>query len=250
MSAIKNYPVLSRSPIEVAIFEIEFNSDVIFQSNNSKKFHSAIKDNFPQISENLNRNIELGNLANTAKTVAVSAPEVTEFRYISSDKNQILAIDKRKFNFSINKAYSNWEQNFPIFLDLWEVFDQLFGDNINKISRISTRFINKIEISDMTSPSDYFNTTLYASEGIIQGEVLDYLAKYSSFLRNENVFLNVTQGFEPVQNRLSPYVFDIDVISVAEIEKGEVPRSFEILREVKNKTFFANITEKTLNLLL
>jgi uncharacterized protein (TIGR04255 family) len=248
---MNKFPTLTKSPIQAAIIEIRFTDGSIkLPEDHEKKYLDLIKDKYPVSNKGLNRNIDI-NDAGGKQSVSISEEEVVEFRYISTDKNTTIVVRPNRFLISVNKAYSNWDVLSEEFKRVWEIYQKNFLDNFKiKYEGISTRFINRFEVSDLRTPSEYFNTTIYANDGIIPGTVDSYLMKYISNLPEDNVQVHVIQGFEPAMNNVFPYLFDIDVIHVKELSQDGLFDIMNRLREIKNQTFFHNLSQTTLNSLL
>lgn len=247
----KQFPTLSNPPIQLAVFEIVHNFAKVLEHNYQDTFHKLIQNKYPNQAPNLNRNIDLKNISdiNTETTVKISKPEVTQYRYISTNKDRILLIDKEKFNLTVNKGYTRWEDNIGEFKELWSIFQDI-NPGLLEVKRISTRFINRIEIADMERPMDYFNTTIYANRDVIDGEIQNFLMRYTTLFKEDNIHLNVAQGFEPRIGNIYPYLFDIDVLSIKNIHGNDIWKVFEKLRTIKNNAFFSNLTDLTLNQLI
>ena len=113
----------------------------------------------------------------------------------------------------------------------------------------SVRFINKFSFENFDNPSDYFNTTIYADKKAVQDDVNTYTLKYVVEQKDSHIQINVTQGADPVINKIVPFIFDIDVIYNHNLNLNDIKEVYDKLHYLKNRTFFSNLTDKTINLL-
>ncbi|WP_231464800.1 TIGR04255 family protein [Pedobacter sp. Leaf132] len=247
----QKYPTLSKPPIQTAVFQIGFDSisSFPFKDELINAFAKKISNVFTVFNRNYNRTLELGKVRHEDKKVKISEPIIDTYIFASSDNSLVINITKSSFIFETRK-YTTWEKQIDQLREIWSIYSDMILAGGYKVNRASTRFINRIEIPEMVDPTQYFNTTLYAASNVIQGEVDSFLIRYTTKLKDIDIQTHVTQGFEPAIGKIFPFVFDIDVISLKELTYNNLWDEFDILRKVKNKTFFSNLTEKTLNLLL
>ena len=250
MSNTDKYPNLPKSPIEVAIFEIRhhFINPPISIAGLSG-FHSFIKEKYPISNLGYNRNVQIDELPNGKPKVKIISNDITEIRFISSDKRMILMIRPNVFNLNIPGNYTNWNDCFSEFQYLWEQFKKylLSIEQTFEIIGASVRYINKFKFETFDNPSEYFNTTIYAVQDAIPDEVTSYLMRYVT--QRNNIQINVTQGLEPIIGNEIPYLVDMDIIYNSGIPNDNIWEIYDELHAVKNEVFFSNLTEKTLNLL-
>jgi len=251
MSAKETFPNLNKNPITAAIFEIRHLFTVpSFDIDTLSSFHQLIKDRYPTLNKGFNRNIHIQDLPNGKAKATVSGNQVIELRFISDDKKRSLLINSNVFNLNITGHYSTWDEYYTDFFFLYSKF---YDFVVRKYSLIligaSARFINKLLLDEVHNPADYFNTTIYAEKDAVPNDVTSYVMKYIAEVADQNVQIQVTQGFEPVVDNKTPYLFDIDVIYNKLFEFDELKNIYDELHYLKNKTFFNNLTEKTLNLL-
>lgn len=250
MSIKTKYPNLPKNPIEVAIFEIRHKgilADDLLSVFTS--FHDQIKVGFPTFKKGYNRNIHVDETPNHKLKARVTTNELSEGRFISHDKKKSLLITNGVFNLNIPGNYSSWEDYYDEFQHLYKKFFSTLKVKCI-ITGVSVRFINKFQIENFDDPSSYFNTTIYADKDTIEGDVLSFLMQYTVWKKEQNIQINVTQGAENAIDKITPYLFDLDVIYSSIIDIETIPEIFKQLREEKNKAFFSNITEKTLKMLL
>lgn len=118
-------------------------------------------------------------------------------------------------------------------------------DNVT-IRRTSIRFINQFKFDDFSDPTLYFNSQI-ASTG---DGMLFPLMKYGFRLTydiEEGVYSIVNQNAEHLPDKFV-YIFDIDVLNRNNLlfELNTIDDTLESLRDIKNRIFFGNVTDKTL----
>lgn len=173
----------------------------------------------------------------------------TGYRYDTQDGKCIVQFRKDGFTFSRLSPYTTWEQVFSEAARLYRIFFQL--SQPFEATRIAVRYINRLllpeaEIGDfsafLTAPPPFPKEARAIMTGFLtQVEVQE---------PGTNISARVTQavqpgGFEPAS---VPVILDLDVFepgSISPVPDVILPR-FEALRGIKNRYFFASLTEKTL----
>ncbi|WP_017259751.1 TIGR04255 family protein [Pedobacter arcticus] len=248
--AEQKFPILTNPPIKVAIFEIRFKNESQVFPPSLEEFNNYFKSLFPIVQNNINKNIEINDLPNGETSFNITGQEINQIRYFSSDKTKVLSLSKDGFILNINNSYESWEDHISLFRSLWGQYSASVLKNDYSLLRASTRFINHFEILNLENPADYFKTTIYADENVIPAPVNSFLFKYNTVLNGEDIQIHVVQGFEPPIDNKTIYMFDIDVISIKNFSETELWSKFDRLRELKNQTFFNNLTDKAINSLL
>lgn len=252
MSKIDQYPNLSKSPIEVAIFEIRLHITVSdYTISEFLNLHKYIKDIFPTFNKGYDRSVNIDELPNGKLKTQITKNELKEIRFFSTDKKRTLLVNSNVFNLNISGGYKDWDTCFSEFQFVWSAFHKLFSNKLKFIIKgVSVRYINKFIFNEFEDASEYFNTVIYANEGVISGDVTSYLLRYVIQKKDDFIQINITQGLDQQVGAEIPYIIDLDVIYTIPISIDHLWDIFLNLRAIKNETFFSNITEKTLNKLL
>ena len=121
--------------------------------------------------------------------------------------------------------------------------------NAHTIKRTSIRFINRFALDEFNNPIDYFKTTISTSE---DGAVPYPVSQYAFNMMvpvNQNVYSIVKQEFNKISDK-NNYIFDIDVLDQSNLvfDINTISEVLVNLRQVKNKIFFGNITDKLIEL--
>ena len=119
------------------------------------------------------------------------------------------------------------------------------------ISRLSVRFVNKINLPADDNLLNYFKITISAQEGAVKYPTNFFSLKFSNSIPDTKIATNVGLSLEERNHESLGYVFDIDVLD-HEIRKYDldiISESFDNLREIKNDIFFSCTTDKTISML-
>jgi hypothetical protein len=98
---------------------------------------------------------------------------------------------------------------------------------------------------------DYFTTTISSNNADgLPYPLADYAFKIKTVIPDTNIYAYINQALNPVGENQMDYIFDIDVLDVTNsiFDSIFISEELEQLRIVKNKLFFNNLTQKTIDL--
>jgi len=239
------WPKLDNPPVVLAVMEIRFQLKSDIDVVALKKDDSQLLLKYPNRSDNFKGNINLPTPTAGISTAKISSKQVG-YSYLNLEKTHKLVITKENLIFAIEGVYPGWPEFKEEGLDVIHNFKHILSDSI--ITRVSMRFVNRINIQISTIPEDYFNTSISAREGTIEYPIDSYFFKYSTQIPNTKINSNVIQSLEEKSESDYSFVFDIDVLCHERNEFSIInfANKLEELREVKNDIFFKNLTKKTL----
>lgn len=177
---------------------------------------------------------------------AISGEEKTVgYLFKSSQEKKAIQVRIDGFSFSKLKPYDNWQNFKSEAITLWERYYEIVHPT--KVSRISLRYINRIEIPyPLRDFSDYFLTNIQIAPGLPQS-VSQLFVRFE--IPNKDIpaigIVIFTIEDTTDQSKL-PCIFDIDVVRMNDYssEGPEFWDDFERLRDFKNQIFFKSLTEK------
>ncbi len=243
------WPKLENPPIILAVMEIKFQLPDNFDVNIIKRNDAAIRHELPERQDNIAGNINLPRPSVGVSSAQISSQHVG-YTYISKDKQYKLGASKEHLNFIIEGKYPGWDIFKEKGIRFINSFSHYFSEAI--IDRYSIRFINKINIKEIKSITDYFNTSISAKDGTIAYPIDSYFFRYVMRIPDSPIHVNVNQSLEEkgIVNGFD-FVFDIDVLcqNNSKFKDLNLNDGLEKIREIKNQVFFDNLTQKTLNLL-
>lgn len=245
----EKWPSLAKPPVVTAIFQLKFDNGSV-NVDDYLKFDIVLKRLFPKRNENLESSLSLGPATRIplgkAQISGVTNTRRTGYIYFTTDQKEKLSLSEIDITYTTEKPYEGWivfkEKVLKILSTLSTVLENV------TIRRSSIRFINQFKFDEFSDPSAYFNSQIFST-----GEGLLYpLIRYGFKLTydiDEGVYSIVNQNAEHLPDKFV-YIFDIDVLDRNNLlfELNTIDDTLEKLRSIKNKIFFGNITEKTLEI--
>jgi len=244
---MSEYTVFPNAPITQAIINMRLELPDSSKLQNLEVIYESIKDDYP-VKQYLNTaqfNVTADTLGNPGVFQSSIAQDGLFFQ--TEDRTRVLETKLDGFTLSQLKPYKDWESFRDEARKLW----QLYSDVVKplKITRLATRYINRIEIPE--SPVDFKEYLLTTPE--IAPQLPQMLSEF--FMRlvmpqpDEKTYAIITQTIDAIRESelITPYIFDIDVFQLGEWqpESEEIWEVLEKLRVVKNEIFFKSITDKT-----
>ena len=172
-------------------------------------------------------------------------------RYLSLDGKQIAQFRKTGFTFSRLAPYTRWEDMFAEAGRLYRIY--VPSAQPEEVTRIAVRFINRFafpehEVGDF-SP---FLTAVPPFPKDIPAVLTGFLTRVQ--VRDPQTMISgtITQTIQPGGHEPGkiPVILDLDIYEAGSKspDPGVVLPRFEALRVLKNRYFFASITEATASL--
>jgi len=220
---------LSNPPVVTAIFQLKYDSGSI-KLDEFLKFDTVLKREFPNRSENIESSLSL--LPSTR---------------IPFGKAQV-TLSETEITYTKESPYTGWDSFKGFVLKVLQTLSSVL-EGVT-IQRTSIRFINQFNLLEFDDPTEYFNTQITSS---VADSSMPYpLLKYGfrmTFDVAEGIYSIVNQNADHLTDRFI-YIFDIDVLDRNNIlfDVNSIGEILENLREIKNKIFFGNLTNKTLEL--
>lgn len=242
---MNEYTVFPNAPITEALLDIRVVLPEDVKLAKLETFQDLVKVRFPERQERISFATDFKLSREGIETSPTSGgPDGYLFR--SSVEKKIVQARFDGFTFNKLKPYENWALFSSEARELWDLYFQL--TNPIKITRITLRYINKIEIPlPMKDFKEYILTVPEIAPKLPQG-----LANFFMRLEIPNPDIEttaiITQTMEnPTKDQKLPLIFDIDVFQDKPYlsNKAEIWEQFEKLRSFKNDIFFNSITEKT-----
>lgn len=226
---LKNAPI-----VEATIaFDFAVAVDEIEQLRSS--FFEQIQPDYPTRTSIQKAEITFNSEGSTGKTKEVGS------RCGSADGKNLCSISEHSFFCSRLHPYKDWESLRSEFQRLWEVFASL---GTLKVTKVAVRYINKIFIREGSEIFDSVFTYPKIAEGLPQ-------ATFNVFVRLQIVIpeprgvLIVTEAqLPPEKPGFVAIALDHDLQFPITEETGDIWALLEKARELKNRYFFASISEE------
>ncbi len=246
---MSNTPSLNQAPILDAILQVKYDLMDGFDVRNFYEIRNDVMDEYPHFKENLTGEIKIQDLIDGKKTASIKDSRIIGYFIGKQDNSSDCVIETDKFTYTKHGNYTNWNDFIKEASYIWDHISK-FMKNV-PITRISTRFINKIEIEqDVKTPTEYLNTSIYSDSDALPEEVDSYLLNYK-YSWGVNKHAIVTQNIGPYANDIFPIIFDIDVLNtnIFTYNSEEFLARLNEIRIVKNEIFFKNLTDKTVKII-
>lgn len=238
---LEDYPILKKAPITEALIDIRVKLPSDFDVKNLSSIYESIKDQYPEKQERVKSKVKFEPQAE--EQVKASIFVIDGYRYVSSDKKQIMQARRDGFTFSRLHPYIKWEELRDEAYRLWLLYKDITSPEF--ITRVAVRYINNLNIPmPIKDFDDYLTAPPTVPEGLPQG-VSSFLTRTVIHEPSFGANAIITQVLEQLGTDVAPVILDIDVFKLE--SKGIVEKDaweiIEKLRHFKNKVFFSSITD-------
>lgn len=241
------WPSLAKPPVVTAIFQLKFDNGSV-KVEDYLKHDSVLKRDFPQRSENIESSLSLGPATKIplgkAQVSGVTNTRRTGYVYFTTDQKEKLSLSESDITYTTEKPYEGWVAFKEKVLKTLKTLAPIM-ENVT-VRRTSIRFINQFKFDEFDDPTVYFNFQIFSTEGAMPYPLMKYGFRLTYDIE-EGIYAIVNQNAEHLPEKFV-YIFDIDVLNRNNLlfEINTLDETIEGLRSIKNKIFFENITEKTL----
>ena len=243
----QKWPSLAKAPVVTAIFQLKFDNGSVKVEDYLKQ-DSVLKRDFPQRSENIESSLSLGPATKIplgkAQVSGVTNTRRIGYVYFTTDQKEKLSLSETDITYTTEKPYEGWvvfkEKVFKMLKTLAPIMENV------TVRRTSIRFINQFKFDEFDDPTVYFNSQVFSTEGAMPYPLMKYGFRLTYDI-DEGIYAIVNQNAEHLPEKYV-YIFDIDVLNRNNLlfEISTLDEIIEGLRNIKNKIFFENVTEKTL----
>jgi uncharacterized protein (TIGR04255 family) len=239
---LTEYQVLKKAPITEALVDIRVKLPSELDIKKINVIYELIKDEYPEKQEQRISEIRI----ETKTGGEIISHKINGYRYISSDKNQIVQARLDGFTFNRLHPYIKWEELVKEAHRLWLLYRETTGPET--ITRVGLRYINNLNIPmPIRDFGDYLTAPPLVPEGLSQG-VSSFLTRVVIYDPSVGANAIITQALESIASETTPVpvILDIDVFKLRPegIEEKDAWDTLEQLRHFKNQIFFRSITNK------
>lgn len=244
------FPKLSRAPIVEGLIDLRLRPHEPVSIEKLSQLDSHLRATYPVKKDirTFETAFKIG--AETGQQVT-SSEQLIGYRFESMETPFVFQIRIDGLTVSRLAPYSDWDELLIETKRLWEIYSGTVKGAT--VTRIATRYINKINFpGPLIDFDEYLTAGPKIPEGLPQG-LTEFLTRTSIPCDEHNARLILTQAFEPppAPDKILPVLLDIDVFHEGAYDSKDAQfwETLEDLRLLKNKVFFASITEKTLELI-
>lgn len=234
------YPILTNAPITEALIDIRVKLSTEFGAQSIDSIHETIKSQYPEKQEQKISEVKLE--PKTEEIVKPIKAKIDGYRYISSDKKQIVQTRLDGFTFSRLHPYFKWEELRNEAYRLWKLYKAITTPEL--ITRVAVRYINNLNIPmPIKDFGDYLTAPPTVPDSLPQG-VGSFLTRIVIHEPSIGANAIITQALEQIAVEKAPIILDIDVFKLQPkgIEEKDAWETLEKFRHFKNKIFFNSIT--------
>lgn len=237
------YPILKNAPIKEALVDIRVKLPANLEVNKIESIHNLISDSYPE--KQIQKKLEAQLKVTEKEPFKTSDVKIYGYRFLSSDKKQIIQARVNGFTLSKLKPYIKWEQLRDEARRLWKLYFNITSPEL--ITRVALRYINNLNIPmPIKDFGDYLTAPPLVPQELPQG-VSSFLTRVVISEPSIGATAIITHALEPSANpKVLPIILDIDVFRNVErgMEEKDIWKTIEQLHIFKNKIFFNSITEK------
>ncbi len=238
---MKKYPILKHAPITEALIDIRVKLPSGFDVKKLDSIYEEIKEEYPEKQEQKISEVKLEPKAEGL--VKSSGTKINGYRYISSDKKQILQARIDGFTFSRLHPYIQWKDLRDEAFKLWELYKSITVPE--SIIRVAVRYINNLNIPmPIKDFADYLTAPPTVPDELPQ-QISSFLTRVVMHEPSIGATAIIMQALDQIVTDTAPIILDIDAFKFqAEgIEEKDALDIIEKLRDFKNKVFFNSITD-------
>lgn len=241
-----DYPHLPNAPVVEALVDLRVQLPTDFDVEVLRTLHGRVAATYPRIETQrlIQGKVQFSGAGMVAKG---QSRTVLGFRLLSQDGKNVVQVRRDGFTFSRLSPYTDWSTLYEEAWRLWELYRE--SANPSGVSRLATRFINRLQCPPSFRLEEYFRAPPEIPEGI-PDVMASFLYRYV-LAPVGDITANVTLATEPPAPGAgySSVVFDIDCYVSREFlpdEATDIGAVFAGLHEMKNRIFFSSLTDKAI----
>jgi uncharacterized protein (TIGR04255 family) len=153
------------------------------------------------------------------------------------------------FTFSKLRPYTTWEEVFGEALRLWNIYVEV-AQPLEVLSRVAVRYINRLRFPAPADLGEYLEAPPVLPAPIPQS-IREFLIRAVVDDPERGLSAILIEALEsPLDPNTVQVLLDIDAFKEADFAPGDpsLRETFEQLRALKNRIFFASITERTVEM--
>ncbi|MBC8414593.1 TIGR04255 family protein, partial [bacterium] len=204
------HPTLNNAPIAEALIDIRVKLPATLKVEIIDTIYDAIKDKYPDKQEQKISELKLD--LRSEDTVNSSGAIVNGYRYISSDKKQIVQTRLDGFTLSRLHPYVKWDEMRDEAFRLWELYKDITSPD--SIIRVAVRYINILNIQlPIKDFGDYLSAPPIVPDGLPQG-ISSFLNRIVISEPSIGASAIITQALEQIALDAAPIILDIDAFKL------------------------------------
>lgn len=234
---------LERAPIAEAVIELRVRSATPVRLESLTELVARWKASYP-----IEQKVE--SMAATfgvqdGKPITDAQYERLGFLLKSSDQREVVQFRRDAFAFSRLHPYTTWEEVLPKAAELWASYRDVIRPE--RLIRLGVRYINRLRLPLPLDLNEHLLSRPIVPE-ILPATLRSYLTRMILEDPESRNSVTITQASEPStdQDHIE-ILLDVDAFRDVDLNPADdlVIPLLESLRLLKNRAFFASITERT-----
>jgi len=243
------YPHLSRAPIVEGLIDIQVKPRAELSVENLVPLVDKLKTSYPTVKDIRSFQAEVKFEPNQTASQSIDSKQIG-YRLERQTPQFVILARVGGITVSRLKPYDTWENLIAEARPHWETYCEVCKPEA--ITRIATRFINRIELpTDSLDFDDYLAAPPQIPKGLPQ-EISHFLTRIVLSAKESGSNIAIAQALEApnVQERTVPVLIDIDVFKEVDmpIDSEQPWDLLSIMRDLKNCAFFDSLTPRALEL--
>lgn len=245
-----SWPNLKNPPVIMAIFQLRFEKGAI-PITDYLKYERELQHSLPKRKDNIEANIDIPNTIaiGISKIESTSNARLTSYTFFSENQKIKLLLGGDVITLSDENKYEGWDNFNGLINKYLSILSPLLEQYT--VRRLSIRFINRFVFDSFDNPTEYIKTTISSTEkNGFSFPVMKYGFNIMLQIPEKNAYSIVNQNIETPSINNYFYIFDIDVLEKINLifDIQSIMSNLNELRNIKNKIFFDNLTDKTIGL--
>lgn len=186
---------------------------------------------------------------NAVQTGPVIGPQEVGVSFRSVDGLHVLQVKRDGLSLSRLRPYSDWDELFNEMWHAWQIYKKVVGPS--RVNRVSTRFINQINVPVGRDFDDFFVVSPRLPEG-----APNFINTFSTTVgipyqgQKSNAFMRMALVITN-NPTVMPVILDFDILHDCDFSPDEddaVCDNINALRPIKNQLFFGSLKDPAMEL--
>ncbi|HHY86630.1 MAG TPA: TIGR04255 family protein [Verrucomicrobia bacterium] len=239
---------MKNAPIVEAVLQISVRPNSAISTEKMKDFASRASASLPIMRERHRFTTAVS--ISKGKADRQDKDELYAYQFRDQEDSRVLALRADSMSFSRLKPYTHWDEFVAEARHWWSLY-RGFADP-EDVTRLGLRYVNRISLpysGERLQFKDYLTCAVPVPPELPQ-HVSTFLTQFTIHEPEKGIAARVTQALEEAEANAVPVLLDIDVFRKVDfgVDDEQIWSIFGLLRELKNRVFFACITEKTVGL--
>lgn len=229
---------LSNAPILEAMIAFDFAPQLSNSTALLDRFYDAIRSDYP-----VRNAIQVAAVTFDPNGSSVGKTDTVGARFTSSEGKRVCAINNNSFICSRLQPYETWESLREEFVRLWNLYSSL---EEMQVTKVAVRYINKLFVPEGRELSESVSTFPKIADGLPQG-MFNIWVRLELRIPEPLGTLIVTEvQLPPERPERVAIILDHDLQFPVLDREADIWSILERARELKNRYFFASISDELL----